>query len=231
LTQKHSTKSPSKTSGASATLHLRLLETTDVHANLLPYDYFTNRPVADYGLARTATLIQAARAEHKNVLLFDNGDYLQGTPLSDLAAAAATPRNTIKHPVITAMNALNYDAATVGNHEFNFGLDLLQRCLRSATFPVICANLLHIDGPGQLSPLFPPYLILKRELHDSTGAVHHLKIGVIGLTPPQATTWDQYHLQGRVESRDMIETAEQVIRDARAAGADLIVALAHIRHQ
>lgn len=203
-------------------LSLRILATNDVHANLLPYDYFTDRPVSGHNLARTATMIARARADQRNSLLFDNGDFLQGTPLSDLLAQEQGDGDEI-HPVILAMNTLGYDAAGLGNHEFNFGLGWLQSALARAQFPVTCANLLSANG----SSIFPPYLLLRRELCDTRGNRHQLTIGVIGLTPPQTTTWDRMHLEGRVESRDMVETARRYGPEMRAAGADLVIALAH----
>ena len=131
---------------------LRLLETTDVHANILPFDYYANRGDRPYGLARVATLIHQARAEAPNCLLFDNGDFLQGTPLSDMTARPGSGWPGA-HPIITAMNSLRYDAATLGNHEFNFGLDgasELRAALGAARLPAVtCANLApRVDGGG-----------------------------------------------------------------------------------
>lgn len=203
-------------------LSLRILATTDMHANLLPYDYFTDRPVNGHNLARVATLIAGARAERRDCLLFDNGDFLQGTPLSDLLAQEQGDKDET-HPVILAMNALGYDAVGLGNHEFNFGLSWLEHTLERAQFQVTCANLLRADGTA----LFPPYLLLRRGLCDTEDNLHQLTIGVIGLTPPQTTTWDRIHLEGRIESRDMVETARHYGPEMRAAGADLVIALAH----
>lgn len=208
---------------ADAVLHLRLLETTDVHANLLPFDYFTNHPVEEYGLTRTATLIRQARETSRNSLLLDNGDFLQGTPISDLVAdreiAAIEP-----HPAVRAMNALGYDAAGLGNHEFNFGLDWLRKTLSDAAFPITCANLICLESD---KALFAPYLLLERVMQDEAGQDHPLRIGIIGLVPPQTTIWDQYHLAGRVRGLDIIETAQRIVSQMRAAGADLVIALAH----
>ena len=207
-------------------LHLRILETTDVHANLLAFDYFANRPVEDYGLARTATLIRQARAENANCLLFDNGDFLQGTPVSDLTAAPGSGW-TGPHPVIAAMNHLGYDAAGLGNHEFNFGLDWLQEVLGQARFPITCANIARLSADQAATPLCAPWLLLPQRLTDESGGAHELTIGVFGLVPPQITTWDRFHLNGRVESHDMVDTARQLAPQLRADGADLVIALAH----
>ncbi|RKF14599.1 bifunctional 2',3'-cyclic-nucleotide 2'-phosphodiesterase/3'-nucleotidase [Roseovarius spongiae] len=205
-----------------AAIHLRLLSTTDLHGNLLPFDYFTDRGDQPYGLARTATLIRAARDEAANVMLFDNGDALQGTPLADITAQPGSGW-TGAHPVIAAMNHLEYDAACVGNHEFNFGLDWLLRTLRAARHPVTCGNIRDADGGAPL----PPYLLLKREMSDSDGRRHTLTIGVLGLVPPQIAVWDAPHLMGRLGVEDMVAAARRLIPQMRAEGADIVVVLGH----
>ncbi len=218
--------STDRAGAAAVTLRLRLLQTTDVHSNLLAHDYYTNRDVADYGLTRAAALIRRLRAEMPNALLFDSGDFLQGTPLSDLITLGDLSAGEV-HPTILAMNALGYDAASLGNHEFNFGLDWLKAALAPAEFPVTCANLLAIDGTAASEPMFAPYLLLDRQLMDTQGRRHTLRIGVIGFIPPQVTTWDRHHLNGRAVSRDIPETARLYAPRMRAAGADLVIALTH----
>lgn len=207
---------------------LRILETTDVHANILPFDYFSGRDNVRYGLARTATLIHQARREAPNCLLFDNGDFLQGTPLSDITAR---PENgwTGVHPLIAVMNRLDYDAGTLGNHEFNFGIDTLLTALKGADFPFVCANAATARGrdPTGDTTLLPPTAMLDRTVTDTAGNRHALRIGIIGLVPPQITTWDQFHLAGRIASRDIVETARAHVPRLRQAGADLVIALAH----
>ncbi|UYG01213.1 metallophosphoesterase [Halomonas sp. GD1P12] len=99
--------------------HLRLMETTDIHVNVLPYDYYADQPNDTMGLARTASLIDAVRAESTNAMLIDNGDFLQGNPMGDYIAYERGMREGDRHPVIDAMNVLGYDVATLGNHEFN----------------------------------------------------------------------------------------------------------------
>ncbi|WP_246162425.1 bifunctional 2',3'-cyclic-nucleotide 2'-phosphodiesterase/3'-nucleotidase [Roseovarius faecimaris] len=204
------------------------MQTTDVHANLLDYDYHSDRPVEHYGLVRTATLIRRARAEAANSLLFDNGDFLQGTPLSDIVTRRCRDWQSA-HPVIAAMNALGYDAAGLGNHEFNFGLDALRAFLAQTAFPLTCGNALtHLgDDPAQDQHLLPPYLLLRRKLSDRTGIARDLTIGVLGLIPPQVAAWDHYHLAGRLWLRDILQTARHMVPRMRAAGADLVIVLAH----
>lgn len=213
-----------------APLRLRLLQTTDVHGHLLPFDYYTNRSDRPWGLARLATLIRHARSEPgaDNCLLFDNGDFLQGTPLTDLTAhqnhGAQTP-----HPVIAAMNQIGYDAGTLGNHEFNFGLDWLMETLAEARFPLTCCNVLTRRGdiPTEDTTLLPPYLLLSRQMRDETGQVHTLRVGILGLVPPQIMTWDHARLSSRIEARDMVESARAWLPALRSAGVDIVVVLAH----
>jgi len=201
---------------------IRILGTTDIHANLLPYDYFSGASDQPYGLARLATMIRQARSEVQNVLLFDNGDALQGTPLGDITAQGGSGWNEA-HPVISAMNMLEYDAATIGNHEFNFGLDWLTNALSQANYPVTCANIETTTGEDFL----PPFLLVDREITDNDGQLHTLRIGIIGLVPPQISTWDRFHLEGKLESHDMVLTARRLVPALRHSGADLIVLLAH----
>ncbi|WP_377508852.1 bifunctional 2',3'-cyclic-nucleotide 2'-phosphodiesterase/3'-nucleotidase [Octadecabacter sp. R77987] len=211
------------------TTTLRILETTDMHVHLLAYDYYTDQPDAGVGLSRTASLIRQMRAEVDNCLLFDNGDYLQGTPLSDFVAHETSLGGTDPHPAIAAMNTLHYDAATLGNHEFNFGLDFLRDTLAQAHFPVTCSNVVRAlgDTPEQDETLLPQYLILDRMLTDEAGQDHPIKIGVIGAAPPQILQWDNHHLKGRVTTRDIVATARVLVPQIKEEGADIIVALCH----
>ncbi|WP_255012969.1 bifunctional 2',3'-cyclic-nucleotide 2'-phosphodiesterase/3'-nucleotidase [Roseovarius sp. M141] len=207
-------------------LQLRLLGTTDLHAHLLPYDYYADEGGRPYGLSRTATLISAARSEVANTMLFDNGDALQGTPVGDVTGQFGSGWRG-PNPVIDAMNRLNYDAASLGNHEFNFGLDWLDRALADATFPFTCANVVAHPGAAPTGSYLPPYLLLPRRVCDATGQMHDLTLGVIGLVPPQINIWDKAHLAGHLCARDMVETARDMVPKVRAAGADLVLLLAH----
>lgn len=214
-------------SAIEATVQLRLLSTTDLHAHLLPYDYYADEGGRPYGLSRTARLIRTARSEAANTLLFDNGDALQGTPVGDITGQSGSGWHG-PNPVIAAMNRLNYDAATLGNHEFNFGLDWLGRALADATFPFTCANVtMHQPDGVPARSYLPPYLLLHRQVWDDSGQMYPLTLGVIGLVPPQINMWDEAHLAGRVHARDMLDAAHEVVPQVRAAGADLVVLLAH----
>lgn len=219
--------SPVAPRAATVRCQLRLMATSDVHGAILPHDYASGRDGAAYGLARTAHLIAGARAEAGGIcVLVDNGDFLQGTPLSDLhdAAGAKAP-----HPVIAAMNRLGYDVANLGNHEFNFGLPALRAAIGAAAFPVICANALTGRGAtvAEDRGFVPPSAMIEREVGDATGAPQRLRIGFLGLVPPQIMAWDRFHLASALCVRDMVETAAAWVPVLRAAGADLVVLLAH----
>ncbi|MEX5727740.1 2',3'-cyclic-nucleotide 2'-phosphodiesterase/3'-nucleotidase [Rhodovulum iodosum] len=209
--------------------HLRLMETTDLHVHVFPYDYYADRPVDTVGLARTAAHIADIRAAAANSMLLDNGDFLQGNPMGDYIAYERGMREGDLHPVIAAMNAVGFDASTLGNHEFNYGLDFLMKSLAGAAFPVISANIAKTLGasPTADTGLVKPYIILERTLTDGAGNAHPIKVGLIGFVPPQIMTWDRRHLEGRVAARDIVETARAWVPQMKEEGADIIVALSH----
>ncbi|MEN9539073.1 MAG: hypothetical protein RLZZ126_1308 [Pseudomonadota bacterium] len=212
-----------------ADVELRLLETTDLHMNLLSYDYYQDKPTDQFGLARTATLIKAARAEKPNTLLIDNGDLLQGNPLGDYVAKVKPLASGQVHPAFKVMNQLGYDVANLGNHEFDFGLPFLRQAIATASFPYVNANVFlpAAAGDGRREHAFTPYVILDRQVIDTAGARHGIKIGVIGFAPPQIMQWNRGHLMGRVSAEDMVEVARRLVPEMRAKGAQLVVAVPH----
>lgn len=209
--------------------NLRILQTTDLHARVFPYDYYSDCEIATAGLARTAALVVQMRATADNSVLFDNGDWLQGSAVSDYIAYDRGLKDGDLHPVVAAMNTLHYDAAAIGNHEFNYGLPFLMAALGRSNFPFVCANALVKKGSDARhdTRLLPPYVLLDRLIRDGVGEMHPIRIGVLGLLPPQIVTWDASVLRGAIQSRDMVETAAALIPEMQEAGADIIVALAH----
>ncbi|MEJ6392746.1 bifunctional 2',3'-cyclic-nucleotide 2'-phosphodiesterase/3'-nucleotidase [Gymnodinialimonas sp. 2305UL16-5] len=201
---------------------LRVLATTDLHAHLLPFDYFTDRHAPGTGLARLGTLIAAARAASRNCLLFDNGDTLQGAPLADAAVAEIVPAGRT-HPMIAAMNAMGFDAATIGNHEFDFGLPYLEASLSGAQFPIVLANANRIDGTSFL----PPRHILARVMTDAEGAPHPIRIGVTGAVPPQVADWNRLYVQDQILFEDMLPAIHRQVCALKDEGADIVIVLAH----
>lgn len=211
--------------------HLRIIETTDIHVAILPYDYYADAPNDTMGLARTAAIIEQIRAEAGNAVLFDNGDLIQGNPMGDYMAYEKGLNQGDIHPAVAALNTLGYDGATLGNHEFNYGLEFLDRALEGAQYPLVSANLVRgtelaanaVDDDTYLEP----YRIFEKELTDGSGAIHTIRIGVIGFLPPQILTWDATHLEGKVVVRDIVEAAEAWVPRMREEGAQIVVALSH----
>ncbi len=220
---------PFSVNAATNQAHLRLMETTDLHVHVFPYDYYADRAVDTVGLARTATIIEQIRAEARNSLLLDNGDFLQGNPMGDYIAYERGMREGDMHPIITAMNTLGFDASTLGNHEFNYGVPFLMKSVAGAAFPIVSANVVTEMGgaPTADRTLVPPYVILDREIVDGAGEAHPIRIGLIGFVPPQIMNWDRKHLEGTVQARDIVETARAYVPQIREQGADLVIALAH----
>lgn len=214
-----------------AQAHLRLMETTDIHVAIHPYDYYADRPNDTMGLARTAKLIEDIRAEATNSMLVDNGDLIQGNPMGDYVAYERGFKEGDLHPMIAAMNTLGYDVATVGNHEFNYGLPFLEKALAGSNFPFVCANVVMGtvlgEDPTKDKTLLPPFKILEKEVMDGAGEKHTIKVGFIGFLPPQIMVWDFQHLNGKVMTRDIVKTAEAYVPLMKEQGADLIVALSH----
>ena len=225
--------SATATAGAAGAATLRIMATSDLHMHILPFDYVSGTPSLTTGLARTAALIRTARAEVPNTLLFDNGDFLHGSPLGDqilrmFAREMHRPRG--RHPIVAAMTRLGYDAVTLGNHDFDHGIDHLGQVLATAPFPVVSSNL-SILPEGAAAGLGPapaavPFALLDRELRDAGGEMHPLKIGVIGFLPPG--TMNALHgSRFRAKVRDIAGTARMCVPLLRGMGADLVIALAH----
>ena len=210
---------------ADTKVQLRILETTDIHTYIVDYDYFQDQPSATVGLVRTASLIEAARAEVSNSVLVDNGDLLQGNPLGDYIARERGLKAEDVHPVYKAMNLLDYDVANIGNHEFNFGLDFLKQSIAGANFPYISANVFRADDHDQ--PYFDQYRIIDYVLTAEDGSKHDIKIGYIGFVPPQIMQWDMSNLRGRVIAKDIVDTALDVVPRMKGEGADIVIAIPH----
>ena len=209
---------------------IRILGTTDIHTNLYNHDYYKDAETLEFGLAKTATLIKEARAEAKNTLLFDNGDLIQGNPLGDYKARVDKLEEGEIHPVFQAMKQLDYDAATLGNHEFNYGLEFLDEVLDDAPMPYVSANVYkddHDNDPSNDEHYFEPYTILKKKVVDDRGKTQVIKVGVVGAVAPQITQWDKAHLDGKVTTKDIVKSVEAQIPKMKEEGADLIIALTH----
>ena len=210
--------------------HLRIMETTDIHVNVFPYDYYADKPNDTMGLARTASIIDSIRAEAGNSMLIDNGDVLQGNPMGDYIAYERGMKDGDKHPVITAMNTLGYDVGTLGNHEFNYGLDFMFKTLNGANYPIVCANLTKgqlASDPKKDDLFFKPFVIVEKKIKDGSGAESPIKVGFIGFVPPQIMVWDAKNLEGKAQTRDIVDAAKAWVPVMKEQGADVIIALSH----
>lgn len=228
---------------AGATATLAVLETTDLHFNVRSYDYFKLAEDKSYGFERTATLVRAARKEFANTLLVDNGDTIQGTALADYEATISPIPCTQQLSMYKAMGALGFDAGTLGNHEFNYGLPFLNQVLggglevdgvdaarkcAGAGFPMVLAN---VTSNKTQKPLVQPYTVLERTLvakgADGKEVKLPIKVGVIGFTTPGIMNWDKRYLEGKVTTQGAVEAATKYVPELRAKGADIVIALLH----
>lgn len=186
--------------------------TTDVHGYVRGWDYYGNRPDTTRGLTRVATIVDSLRRTSAALpLLVDAGDMLQGNPI---AYVAARVDSSMPNPVMLAMNAIQYTAAAVGNHEFNYGLPALERAMRQSTFPLLAANVFTPDGKQR----FQGWAVATR---------NGVKIAIVGATTPGSMVWDRDNLSGRLVVRDIIPSVRDAVREAREAGAAVIVAVVH----
>lgn len=231
---------PALADGARA--RIGILETTDLHSNVMSYDYYRLAPDPDVGLERAATLIHVARQEFTNSLLFDAGDTIQGTPLADYQALVARPRCDEELAVYKAMDTLGYDAGTLGNHEFNYGLDFLSQVTgtpfdvtgipvencKGPNYPLVLSNVFSLKT-GQ--PLYAPWRVIKRTIsvHTPDGDTRQatIHIGLLGFTPPPIMDWDRLNLQGKVRVMGVVEAASKYLPEVQKAGADIVIAIVH----
>ncbi|MFP7760153.1 bifunctional metallophosphatase/5'-nucleotidase [Marisediminicola sp. LYQ85] len=208
-------------------IELTVMATTDTHGHVFDWDYFRNAPYdtdETLGLTRVGTAVEAARAEKgdESVLVVDNGDALQGTPLTYYYGLGdgrdGVLDGTTTHPVASAFNAIGYDATTVGNHEYNYGLDLLDAYEGDLDASMLGANVIDV-ATGE--PYHEPYDLIERTIDGVD-----VTVGVLGLVTPGVRVWDKQYVDGVLEFRDMVETAQQWVPEI-AEQADVVVVLAH----
>lgn len=215
--------------GQPPTYDLTVLGTSDTHGNVFNWDYYRDKEYDDsahndVGVAKVATLVNQIRAERKGkaTLVLDAGDTIQGTPLATFYAKQEPITSTgERHPMARAMNVIDYDAITLGNHEFNYGLPLLDLWIRQLGFPALAANA--VDARTG-KPAFTPYVIKKVSLGPDAPV---LRVGILGLTNPGVAIWDKANVEGRLRFEDMIATAAKYVPIMRANGADLVLISAH----
>ena len=194
-------------------VQITILGTTDLHGNINPIDYYTNKP-DNRGLAKVATLIKRARAEHPNVLLIDSGDTIQGSPLESFHGRK---NNAPPDPMMLAMSSLSYDAMTVGNHEYNFGLKVLEKARSEAKFPWLSAN---TYATQTQKPHYRPYIVKE---------VAGVRIGILGLTTPGIPNWDNPPNYAGLEFHEPVDEARKwvpILREQEKA--DVVVIAMHM---
>ncbi|MEV7524533.1 5'-nucleotidase C-terminal domain-containing protein [Streptomyces sp. NPDC091371] len=235
LTGATSTPAAAQSAGSSAgsagvrTYSFTVMGTTDLHGNVFNWDYFTDKEFDDkahndVGLAKISTLVEQVRAEkgRRNTLLIDAGDTIQGTQLSYYYAKVdpITARRGPVHPMAQAMNAIGYDAAALGNHEFNYGIPVLRKFEEQCDFPLLGANALDAKT---LRPAFAPYSMhCLRTPHG-----RDVKVAVLGLTNPGIALWDKANVQGKMTFPGLEEQAAKYVPRLRSMGADVVIVSAH----
>ncbi|MEU4495244.1 5'-nucleotidase C-terminal domain-containing protein [Streptomyces sp. NPDC023998] len=206
-----------------------VMGTTDLHGNVFNWDYFTDKEFDDkahndVGLAKISTLVEKIRAQRgrRNTLLIDAGDTIQGTQLSYYYAKVdpITAERGPVHPMAQAMNAIGYDAAALGNHEFNYGIPVLRKFQQQCRFPLLGANAL---DARTLRPAFPPYSIHRL----CTPHGRDVKVAVLGLTNPGIAIWDKANVQGKMVFPGLEEQAAKWVPKLRSMGADVVIVSAH----
>ncbi|WP_084337663.1 bifunctional metallophosphatase/5'-nucleotidase [Actinomadura oligospora] len=214
--------------GKDKSVTITVMGTSDLHSHAVNWDYYTDAAYADsagnvVGLARVSSLVEKIRAERgrDHTLLFDAGDTIQGTPLGYYYATVEPITKTGDvHPMARLMNAIGYDAVALGNHEFNYGLPLLEKWIGQMDAPALAANAVHA---GTTRPAFHPFVI-KRMHVDGHPPV---KVGLLGLTNPGVAIWDKANVSGKLEFLDLVETAKRWVPVMRAQGADVVIVSAH----
>ncbi len=212
----------------SAIWNLTVLGTSDTHGNVYNWDYYRDAEYDDsahndVGVAKLAALVNRIRAdETTTTLVIDAGDTIQGTPLATYYAKQEPITETgEKHPMARAMNVLHYDAVTLGNHEFNYGLPLLNLWIRQLGFPALAANAVNV-ATGR--PAFRPYVMKKVSLGADAPV---LRVGILGLTNPGSAIWDRANVEGLLRFEDCVATAAKWVPIMRRNGADLVIISAH----
>ncbi|MFD4639137.1 bifunctional metallophosphatase/5'-nucleotidase [Lentzea sp. NPDC058436] len=209
------------------TFTLTVMGSTDLHGNLFNWDYYRDREFDDYahddvGLAKISTLVNDVRSDvgRHRTLLLDAGDTIQGTPLAYYyAKVEPITRGPHVHPMAAAMNAIGYTAAALGNHEFNYGLQVLRTFERQLEFPLLAANALDVETG---LPAFEPYVV--KTVWRTGGPP--LRVGILGLTNPGIAVWDREHVDGVLTFPGLVEQALHWVPEIRRQ-SDLVIVVAH----
>lgn len=205
--------SPAPQSDAANRIQITVLGTTDLHGNIYPIDYYTNKP-DNRGLAKIATVIKRVRKENPNTLLVDSGDTIQGTPV---AYYHNKKNNMPPDPMMLSMNALGYDAMAVGNHEYNFGLKVLEKARSEARFPWLSSNTYE---KGTDRAHYQPYIVKE---------ISGVRVGILGLTTPGVPFWENIQNYAGLDFREPVNEARKwvsVLREKERV--DVVVIAMHM---
>lgn len=194
------------------TLDLVIISTTDTHGWIMPWDYYADQPNEGFGFVKAATIIDSIRSEHEFTILVDGGDWFQGSPLVEYFATVDT---TLPHPFLQAVDYMEYDAVVLGNHEFDFSVDLLNKRIDETKTPIIGANMYR---HGTDTPYFTPYVIT---------SFGDLNIGILGLNTPGTAVWNRPRVEGRIVFIDGVEAATRFVPEVIEEGADVVITIAH----
>jgi 2',3'-cyclic-nucleotide 2'-phosphodiesterase/3'-nucleotidase len=225
-----------------ARAELAILESTDIHSNILSYDYYRLAEDPAIGFERMATLVREARREFPNTMLFDAGDTIQGTALADYQALVKPVGCGEELAMYRAMDALGYDGGTIGNHEFNYGLPFLaqvtddpmnvegipERRCKGPSYPIALAN---VFSKRDDKPVYAPWRwvdkIVTIRTADGREAETKIRVGFIGFTPPNIMQWDKRNLEGKVYTKGLVEAAREFLPELRRQNVDLVIAISH----
>jgi 2',3'-cyclic-nucleotide 2'-phosphodiesterase / 3'-nucleotidase len=209
-----------------------ILGTTDLHSHVFNWDYYTNAAPVDskgntYGIARIATLVKQLREQkgEERVLLVDAGDIIQGTSLAYYYAnvdpiTGKDGKRGPRHPMAIAMNEMRYDAAALGNHAFNYGIEVLRKFEQQCRFPLLGANAL---DARTLRPAFQPYTVKCIRVPGAPD----IKVGILGLTNPGIALWDKDNVSGKMTFTGLVEQAKKYVPRLRALGCDVVFLTDH----
>lgn len=189
---------------------LVIMGSTDVHGRIFPYDYYTGKE-DNKGLAKIYTKVKEIRASNKNTLLVDSGDLLQGTPLTSYFGSVEKDKI---NPMVKAFNFMKYDAFSVGNHEYDYGLDSIYKASKDAKFPFLSTNTFfykNTKGP------FPSFVVKN---------VNGIKVGIMGFTTPGVSVWSKGIVEKKLDFRDIVESARDVLPEIKKM-VDVVVLIPH----
>ena len=193
-------------------VHITILGTADTHSNLYGFSYEDGKETPNNGMARLSTYVNEVRASNPNTILIDDGDTYQGTILAD---AVYNKKPDVVHPVSKVFNHMKYDAVVLGNHEFNFGMNFVDKIIDELDMPVLGANAIYKNGNKEIEP----YTIVEKD---------GIKIGIIGLTNPNTPRWDGEKVDA-VEFKNVAETGKKyakILKEEKKV--DVLVVSAHV---